>query len=97
MDLNPLLTLLFLFLGFKFSGLGGMILAVPVGLILIEFYKFGAFDPLLGAIRELVDFVNDFRRAEPGRTGMMTGQTESELGTGETEEKAGEDVPSSNG
>lgn len=97
MDLNPLLTLLFLFLGFKFSGLGGMILAVPVGLILIEFYKFGAFDPLLGAIRELVDLVNDFRRAEPGRTGMMTGETESEPGTGETDEKAEEEVPSSNG
>lgn len=66
MDLNPLLTLLFLFLGFKFSGLGGMILAVPVGLILIEFYKFGAFDPLLGAVKELRDFINAFRRGETG-------------------------------
>ena len=65
MDLNPLLTLLFLFLGFKFSGLGGMILAVPVGLILIEFYQFGAFDPLIRAVKELIDFVNDFRRAKP--------------------------------
>lgn len=64
MDLNPLLTLLFLFLGFKFSGLGGMILAVPVGLILIEFYKFGAFDSLIRSVRELIDFVNTFRRGE---------------------------------
>ncbi len=65
MDLNPLLTLLFLFLGFKFSGLGGMILAVPVGLIVIEFYKFGAFDPLISSVKELVDFINAFRRKEP--------------------------------
>ncbi len=65
MDLNPLLTLLFLFLGFKVSGLGGMILAVPVGLILIEFYKFGAFEPLISSVKELVDFVNEFRRKEP--------------------------------
>lgn len=64
MDLNPLLTLLFLFLGFKFSGLGGMILAVPVGLIVIEFYKFGAFDPLIKAVKELVNFINDFRKRE---------------------------------
>lgn len=64
MDLDPLLTLLFLFLGFKVSGLGGMILAVPVGLILIEFYKFGAFDPLIKAVKELVDFINDFRKRE---------------------------------
>jgi len=64
MDLNPLLTLLFLFLGFKVSGLGGMILAVPVGLIVIEFYKFGAFDPLIKAVKELVNFINDFRKRE---------------------------------
>ena len=46
MGLNPLLTLFFLYLGFRFSGIGGMILAVPVGMIGIEFYKYGAFDSL---------------------------------------------------
>ena len=34
MGLDPLFTLLLLFLGFKLSGLAGMILAVPIGLFL---------------------------------------------------------------
>ncbi len=62
MGLNPLLTLFFLYLGFRFSGIGGMILAVPVGMIGIEFYKYGAFDSLLGAVKELIEFVETFRR-----------------------------------
>lgn len=62
MGLNPLLTLFFLYLGFRFSGIGGMILAVPIGMIVIEFYKYGAFDSLIGALRELVELVDAFRK-----------------------------------
>ncbi len=62
MGLNPLLTLFFLYLGFRFSGIGGMILAVPVGMIGIEFYKYGAFDSMIGAFSELVEMINRFRR-----------------------------------
>ena len=62
MGVNPLLTLFLLYLGFRFSGIGGMILAVPVGLIVIEFYKYGAFDGLISAVKELADLINDFRR-----------------------------------
>ena len=43
MGLPPLTTLFFLYLGFKFRGIAGMILAVPVGLIFIKFYQYGAF------------------------------------------------------
>lgn len=62
MGLNPLLTLFFLYLGFRFSGIGGMILAVPVGMIGIEFYKYGVFDSMIGAFSELAETVNRFRR-----------------------------------
>ncbi len=62
MGVNPLLTLFLLYLGFRFSGIGGMILAVPAGLIVIEFYKYGAFDGLILAVKELADLINDFRR-----------------------------------
>ena len=62
MGLNPLLTLFFLYLGFRFSGIGGMILAVPVGMIGIEFYKYGAFDSMIGAFSELVEMINRIRR-----------------------------------
>jgi sporulation integral membrane protein YtvI len=61
MGLNPMATLFLLYVGFRVGGLGGMILAVPVGLIVIEFYKFGAFDSLMGAIKELITEVNSFR------------------------------------
>lgn len=44
MGLPPLMTLFLLYLGFKLRGLTGMILAVPVGLVFINFYKYGAFD-----------------------------------------------------
>ena len=64
MGLNPLLTLFFLYLGFRFSGIGGMILAVPVGLIVIEFYKYGAFDSLIRAVKELVALIEAFRKEE---------------------------------
>ena len=62
MGVNPLLTLFLLYLGFRFSGIGGMILAVPIGLIAIEFFKYGAFDGLISAVKELAELVNDFRR-----------------------------------
>ncbi len=64
MGVNPLLTLFLLYLGFRFSGIGGMILAVPVGLIVIEFFKYGAFDGLIAAVKELVELVDDFRHGK---------------------------------
>ena len=61
MGLPPLLTLFLLYLGFKVRGIAGMILAVPVGLIFINFYKYGAFDSLIENTRLLVHEINAFR------------------------------------
>jgi sporulation integral membrane protein ytvI len=41
--LPPLLALVFLFLGYKFYGISGMVLALPVGMLLVRFYHYGAF------------------------------------------------------
>ena len=62
MGLDPLMTLLFLYLGFKFSGIAGMILAVPVGMLFLNLYEFGAFDSFLGSVKLLVHDLNAFRR-----------------------------------
>ena len=43
MGLPPLLALVFLFLGYKFYGISGMVLALPVGMLLVRFYHYGAF------------------------------------------------------
>ena len=42
MGLKPLVTLVFLYMGYRVGGIFGMIFAVPVGLIVINLYKAGA-------------------------------------------------------
>ena len=60
MGLPPLLTLILLYIGFRVGGIGGMILAVPVGLMLIEIYKAGVFDSMIEGIQELIREVKKF-------------------------------------
>ena len=62
MGLPPLMTLFLLYLGFKLRGLTGMILAVPVGLVFINFYKYGAFDSMIRNFRMLMESIQKFRR-----------------------------------
>lgn len=64
MGLPPLMTLFLLYLGFKLRGLTGMILAVPVGLVFINFYKYGAFDSMIRNFRMLMEAIRKFRREE---------------------------------
>lgn len=64
MGLPPLMTLFLLYLGFKLRGLTGMILAVPVGLAFINFYKYGAFDSMIRNFRMLMESIQKFRREE---------------------------------
>lgn len=60
--MDPLATLIFMFIGFKFSGVIGMIIAVPLGMILINLYKAGVFDNQIWCMKELVNDFNKFRR-----------------------------------
>lgn len=64
MGLPPLLTLLFLYLGFKLSGIGGMILAVPLGILVLNLYHYGAFDSLIENLNVLIRDVNQFRKKD---------------------------------
>lgn len=65
MGLPPLLTLILLYIGFRAGGVSGMILAVPLGLILIEIYKAGVFDTMIEGVRELIGEVRRFMGAGP--------------------------------
>ena len=60
MGLPPLLTLILLYIGFRLGGVSGMILAVPLGLILIEIYKAGVFDTMIEGVRELIVEIKRF-------------------------------------
>lgn len=53
--MNPLLTLFFLYIGYRTGGIFGMIFAVPVGLIIINLYKAGAFDYILDDVKTLTE------------------------------------------
>lgn len=62
MGLPPLLTLFFLYLGFKLRGISGMILAVPIGIVIMNLYKYGAFDSLIENTKLLVKEIQEFRK-----------------------------------
>ena len=53
MGMNPLLTLFLLYVGYKFNGFTGMILAVPVGMILLEAIHMGMYDSLIDGVATL--------------------------------------------
>jgi sporulation integral membrane protein YtvI len=55
-------TLILLYVGYKLAGVVGMIVAVPIGLIVMTMYQEGAFDTTKNSIRIIVDGVHDFRQ-----------------------------------
>lgn len=60
--LNPFAALFFMYIGYKVSGMTGMIIAIPVGMILINLYKAGAFDNLIWCMKEVVSDFNKLRK-----------------------------------
>lgn len=64
MGISPLMTLFFLYVGFKVHGLSGMILAVPVGLVGVKLYEYGAFDELIRQVKLLVQEINELRKED---------------------------------
>ena len=60
LGLSPIYTLLCLFLGFKLRGLGGMIVAVPIGMVILRLYKYGIFDGFINNIKILVTDIYKF-------------------------------------
>ncbi len=62
MGLPPLMTLVLLYIGFKVSGLGGMILAVPVGLVFLNLYKYGIYDSMIDNLKIFVHDIEEFRK-----------------------------------
>lgn len=63
MDAIP--TLFLLYIGYRVAGVLGMILAVPIGIILLNLYEEGVFDTTRQSLRILVAGFNRFRRIRP--------------------------------
>lgn len=61
---DTLTTLFFLFVGYRLGGLPGMIVAIPVGLIVIQLYEAGAFAHIIRSVKELAKDIHDWRFEE---------------------------------
>lgn len=64
--LNPLVTLILLYIGYRVSSVIGMILAVPIGMVVINMCQAGAFDYIFDDVKILVDGILGLRE-EPKR------------------------------
>lgn len=60
--LNPFATLFFMYVGYKWGSVLGMIVAVPIAMIIINLSKAGVFDNFIHTIRLLVDDINTRRK-----------------------------------
>lgn len=60
--LPALPTIILLYVGYKIGSVGGMILAVPAGIILVNMYQAGFFSTTEDSIKILVHGFNSFRR-----------------------------------
>ncbi len=71
MGMEPIPTLFLLFIGYKVAGVLGMILAVPIGIIVVNLYEEGVFDTTKQSIQILVAGFNKFRRIRPEDTAIV--------------------------
>lgn len=59
--LSPIPTIFLLYLGYKVAGVIGMIIAVPVGIIVLNMYQEGVFDTTLDSLKILYASISNFR------------------------------------
>ena len=62
--MNPFATLFFMYLGFLWGGVLGMIVAVPVAMLFINLCKSGAFDNMVYSAKTLYDMLRNYLKIE---------------------------------
>ena len=60
--MEPIPTLFLLFIGYRLAGVGGMLVAVPIGIIVVNMNEAGFFDTPKYSLRLLVRNMNQFRQ-----------------------------------
>lgn len=68
MGMNPLVTLFLLYIGYRVSSVLGLILAVPVGMVVINMCQAGAFDYIFDDVKILVEGVLRLREEPENKT-----------------------------
>jgi predicted PurR-regulated permease PerM len=62
--MEPIPTLFLLFAGYKLAGVGGMLVAVPVGIIVVNMNEAGFFDTPKYSLKILIRNLNSYRRLD---------------------------------
>lgn len=72
MGMDAIPTLFLLYIGYKVAGVLGMLLAVPIGIIVVNLYEEGVFDTTRQSIRILSAGFNRFRKIRPEDMAIIT-------------------------
>ncbi len=62
--MEPIPTLFLLFIGYRLAGVGGMLIAVPLGIIVVNMNEAGFFDTPKYSAKILLQNINNFRRLD---------------------------------
>lgn len=60
--INPFATLVFMYIGYKFMNVLGMIIGIPIGMVLVKFYQIGMFDRVIRGFKIIIHDINRFRK-----------------------------------
>ena len=60
--ISPFATLLFMFIGYQFMGVFGLIIGIPIGMVLISFFRLGMFDRIIRGFKILIHDINEYRK-----------------------------------
>lgn len=71
-------SLFLLFIGYKLGGVLGMIVAIPIGMVVLTLYKAGAFDTTKNSLLILVQGLNRFRKLTPQDLAGIQNENEKE-------------------
>ncbi|WP_310603963.1 sporulation integral membrane protein YtvI [Anaerosporobacter sp.] len=60
--ISPMETLIFMYVGYKVKGFLGIIIGIPIGMILVNFYKSGAFDGIIEDVQYITNDIINLRK-----------------------------------
>ena len=60
--MSPFLTLISMFIGYRITGMLGLIIGIPVGMVIKEFYEKGLFNHTIEGIKILAGRINEYRK-----------------------------------
>jgi len=86
LGVHPIPTLFLLLAGYKISGVIGMILAVPLGILTVTLYKEGVFQTTEQSVRLLVQKINKLRKFDDAELQVLA-EENSGRGYEQTQEK----------